>query len=620
MSLQAPRLILALLVTSTLTACEPTAGQEPSEQQDAALDMATGDSTVDATAVDAAPADCVPNRAAYEETFKEVLETHCVDCHGEPLQFGAVYPLNSFEKLLEPTSGGRPIDLVVSAVQQGLMPPGGQTPLGTDTRQALVNWASCGEAGAVPTDPVNPGGAFDANRPVLMAPDTPPEGTDFFDLLAGGFQVSPDDDDRYECFYFEAPITEERFIRRIETIQDDTRVLHHVILLPGATGEPGTHSSCDDDNPLSLVYGWAPGQGALHFDEGGIRLSPGQRYTLQIHYNNKAGHDDVQDNSGVRIFHGIPEGPEVSMLTFGPLGFNIPANSTKTVEGWCRMPTTTTLLYSFPHMHEVGIGFAAEREARTQPSDGDNAPVSIVELDGWDFGSQYIYDTPVVLEAGDIVRTSCTFQNMADRRVRFGPNTADEMCFNFAYVSPPPPVTFCNQNERPIPYVYTPGDCAAPGSDEVSAPPIFTPFFEGEAPRLEGGDAPEGRWVLSGAELYLPSLALGGFTLDTEQSRVTALGTAAFEEGVFYFDAMTEIHAVANGVSFDSTRPISFHGPVEFSSEDPGALSVSASCGELPAEEGIRFGYEDMSLLIVAPSSLGPIDLELLLKFERQAL
>ena len=35
-----------------------------------------------------------------------------------------------------------------------------------------------------------------------------------------------------------------------------------------------------------------------------------------------------------------------------------------------------------------------------------------------------------------------------DRRLRFGPNTVMK-CFNFAYVSPPLPISFCNQSERP---------------------------------------------------------------------------------------------------------------------------------------------------------------------------
>ena len=121
------------------------------------------------------------------------------------------------------------------------------------------------------------GGAFDADRDIIPQSDPPMVGVDFFELRAQAFKVGPDEDDRYECFTFELPITEERFIRRIETVVGDARVLHHAILIPEGQGEPGTHGPCDEENPLSLVYGWAPGQGALQFPEGGIRIRPGQQ-------------------------------------------------------------------------------------------------------------------------------------------------------------------------------------------------------------------------------------------------------------------------------------------------------------------------------------------------------
>ena len=111
-----------------------------------------------------------------------------------------------------------------------------------------------------------------SDRPILDAPDDPPTGTDFFDLRAPDFPVDRDWDNRYECFTFEVPTTETRYIRRIDTLIGDARVLHHTVLIPGGGREPGEHGRCGSDNPLNLIYGWAPGQGALHFDEGGFGL------------------------------------------------------------------------------------------------------------------------------------------------------------------------------------------------------------------------------------------------------------------------------------------------------------------------------------------------------------
>ena len=181
------------------------------------------------------------------------------------------------------------------------MPPPGQPQPGAQNRADVLDWATCGTWRK--NEVAKSGGAFDADRDIIPQSDPPMVGVDFFELRAQAFKVGADEDDRYECFTFELPITEERFIRRIETVVGDARVLHHAILIPEGQGEPGTHGPCDEENPLSLVYGWAPGQGALQFPEGGIRIRPGQRMTLNIHYNNSAGHGDVRDSSGVRIYH-----------------------------------------------------------------------------------------------------------------------------------------------------------------------------------------------------------------------------------------------------------------------------------------------------------------------------
>ena len=262
--------------------------------------------------------DCRPSRAAWDEKIKPFVEQFCGECHSETLAFGATYSLLDYEGLFSDTTGERPIDGTIRRLTEGTMPPPSQPKPGADVRKEILDWATCGQWRKGTDDLPNPGGAFDADKPIIGQSEPPLDGTDFFELRANQFEVGVDEKDRYECFTFELPITEDRFIRRVETVVGDARVLHHAILLPEGEGEPGTHARCEDDNPLSLVYGWAPGQGALQFPEGGIRIRPGQRMTVNIHYNNTGRHEGVKDSSGVRIYHGPAEGKEVSMLTFGP--------------------------------------------------------------------------------------------------------------------------------------------------------------------------------------------------------------------------------------------------------------------------------------------------------------
>jgi hypothetical protein len=180
-----------------------------------------------------------------------------------------------------------------------------------------------------------------------------------------------------------------------------------------------------------LLYGWAPGQEAIQFDKGGVRVNPGAQLVLQIHYNNGAGAPDVSDSSGLRIHHAPSASPVYSIASLGPRAFAIPARKQYAVEDTCTVQQETTIVASFPHMHEIGAEFHSEVIRK----DGTREP--LIDLTGWSFESQLFYRTPVTLQPGDKISTECVWFNPKDTIVPFGLDTEDEMCFNFAYVTPP---------------------------------------------------------------------------------------------------------------------------------------------------------------------------------------
>jgi hypothetical protein len=514
---------------------------------------------------------CIPSRPEWDATIRPRVETLCGDCHGETPQFGSPYGLLDYEALLVGEPGRRRVDRIAARLRIGTMPPASKPQPTGDERRTIIDWATCGEDDSPPDGPVM--GGFDVDRPVLGDPGEPPEDTDFFEVRADEFPVRKNWSNHYECFTVTAPVNEERFIRRIETVIDDARVLHHTVLIPGESAlEPGTHGRCDNDNPLELLYGWAPGQGALHFEEGGIRLRPGETLTLQIHYNNSAGHEDVRDSSGVRIYHGPVEGPEVGMVTLGPLGFAIPPRSVGEAEGYCQLPRDTQLIASFPHMHEMGERF----EQTIVRKDGTTEP--LITLLGWDFESQFIYETPVDLEAGDAIITRCTFRNEYDRPLRFGPNTEDEMCFNFAYISPPLERGICdgpNPNRLPP---YEAGRCAPASSEGIEPPVVIGDLVQGSTPDQSGGGLPSGLMVLDTLGIYLPTFNLGPVMLDPDQSRIAARGFLEINEGVMALDVLADVFFSDGALGFDQEINISLAGEV---SEGSGsAASLSPTCGE----------------------------------------
>lgn len=558
-----------------------------------------------------APApDCVPSAAEWQAGLGEHVKTLCGDCHGETLQFGASATLTGYDGLIAGKEGERLVDLLAQRLGNGTMPPAAQPQPTAEVRKALIQWATCDTTGEI-IEP-NPGG-IGSNRPILDDSAGPPAGTDFFDLRAPDFEVQQDWSNRYECFTFEAPTDAPRYIRRIETLIGDARVLHHTVLIPGGGRAPGEHGPCNADNPLNLIYGWAPGQGALHFDEGGMLLRPGQKLTLQVHYNNAAGHPDVKDASGVRIYHGPVEGPEINMLALGPIDFQVPANQMAEATGYCRLPQDTRIIASFPHMHEIGASF--EQVVLRGGPDGPAEP--IISLDGWSFDAQYIYETPVALAAGDVVRTTCRFRNETDRMVRSGANTEDEMCFNFAYVSPPLPNNYCNSGApaEAVP-LYEPGVCAPDGADEVSVPQVSARLVIGAPEAPTGGELRDGTWVLSAGRLFLPATNLGPITIDADATTIVGQGLLAIDGDGLIIDSQIAVHLVTSVTDFDQLIGISVGADWALDGADPTSIALSPTCGDSNLIESVRFSTDGGSLTFQLAVDLGPAVLTVELDFD----
>jgi hypothetical protein len=95
------------------------------------------------------------------------------------------------------------------------------------------------------------------------------------------------------------------------------------------------------------------------------------------------------------------------------------------------------LVASMPHMHKLGTEMSTELLAG-----GPTGPATdLGTVKGWSFNTQAwlpIGDGTgtVVAKAGDVVRTRCVWNNTTGGEVRFGPNTADEMCYSFTTYYP----------------------------------------------------------------------------------------------------------------------------------------------------------------------------------------
>ena len=519
---------------------------------------------------------CEPDMEAWASTVAPIVDRHCGACHGEAPEFGAPSALVDHAALLAGEAGMRQVDLMVNRVADGTMPPVGMPRPPQEEMQALVDWASCGEESAAP-----PAGLV-SSAPIVLAPENPPAGLEEVELLAPEFPVGVDIQDHYQCWTFEAPVTEDKFIRRMQVVIDESRVLHHLVLLRDTEGTApdGAHECIGMPEGSDYLFAWAPSptQGAFQFPEGGLRIRPGDRYVMQIHYNNGSRVPDVRDSSGVRLYLGPPAGPEYGMLALGPLGFAIPPRSSASSESACTMTEPMTILSGAPHMHEIGSAF----EQRIERADGTVEP--FISLTGWSFETQLFYDTPAVLEPGDAMYTRCTWDNPTDATVRSGPYTGDEMCFNFAYVTPPPASRYCDEEVGGVPddVSYAAGECAPMDVPAETTLAVGT-FTAGDIPTLNGGSATPGIYALTGAEQLLESPELPVGNIDSEASSVLGRGWLEIGEDTLALDISLYTHlATDSGFSMGRDSAISYSGPWD-ATESP--ARTTPSC---PADAGAQ--------------------------------
>ncbi len=414
-------LILPLFALLTACPAEDDGSSDPVDigvtadsgfEADAATDPTTDGDIGQPDSGNAEPG-CVPAASQYDSVVSPILTSYCSQCHGTEPAFGAPFSLlDGYADLVAGDAGERKIDAMLTKLLEGTMPPAFAPQLPHGDLDTLVGWLSCG------MEHPDPSTGLEANREVWDAPEMPPAGTVPLEVRPDAQSIGPDIIDDYRNFRFSNLVDEDRFVRRIEPIIDDGRVLHHITFTTGSGQSP------------TYWYAWAPGTGAIEFPDGGMRIKPGDEFTLQIHYNNGAGVPDAVDRSGVRLYLGDPVGTEYGMMSPTTFAINVPAKSTATATKTCTATMDFDIIAGFPHMHEIGSTFTHDL-IRT-----DGTIENLITLTGWQFEAQYFYEMPVSVKAGDQLRMVCGYDNPTNRTVIGGQNTSDEMCFDFMVVVP----------------------------------------------------------------------------------------------------------------------------------------------------------------------------------------
>jgi hypothetical protein len=335
------------------------------------------------------------------------------------------------------------------------------------TRQQIATIVSWAANGAAKGDPANPGPPLPPVAPHLDRVDAQlamPRAYTPHRRAGGG--------DDYHCFVLPWGASTQRFVTGFNVKPGQRREVHHMILFLArpqdasivdgwekADAKPGyscyggpSLTGSGRQIPAQFLAGWVPGSFGTNFPAGtGIRILPGSRLILQVHYNLESIARPKPDRSTVQLKlddHVARRAIYVPLVDFGwiasPQTFVIPAGRKHVVHTYSEDPRTIIpffdreldtsrglVVYSaLLHMHRLG-------RSGNIAVVGSGRRSVLLRIAHWDFDWQreYYFADPEVIAPGDRLSIRCVHNGRRGRTVTWGENSSDEMCIGFLYVS-----------------------------------------------------------------------------------------------------------------------------------------------------------------------------------------
>jgi hypothetical protein len=459
----------------------------PTQSPDAATDVpSTGDITTTPTDVPPTPEDApvaqdtgaTPGDVTWWRDIKPLADQMCNNCH----QTGGIAPMP-----LADYATVRPMArLIANQVRNRIMPPW----MPRDGCRSLVDVRGLTDVEIAKFVAWEAAGAPEGNmadyRPLGMRADTtrplPSTPGDIIVQPAEPYLPNQRLQDDYRCFIVDPRMTETRDVVGVRVVPGNPRIVHHMLLFEVRSGglaqlqrnddrDPGPGYTCFGgpdvnanvragtsgdliDLDMQQVAGWAPGGVDGYMPAGtGIRLKPGSRLVMQVHYNLQMSTRNMTDRTRVELFLS-PAGTtqQALWLPQSEATFTIPAGvgptdpRARAVANFRNTQLPVRVFGVFPHMHQLGHSIRVEAITNSGTSN------CLVDIPRWDFHWQqnYFFRTPfrpAVGPTGDTLRTTCVWDNRAEnqafvdgmqlppRDVRWGEGSTDEMCLNYYYIS-----------------------------------------------------------------------------------------------------------------------------------------------------------------------------------------
>jgi len=398
------------------------------------------------------PAPTIPEVPTFAEHVAPLVYAHCTPCHHA--RGSAPFAFEGYDDVRDHA------EQIAEVTKSGFMPPWlpvegrgpeleGARRLSEVERGTLARWVeqgtAAGELARAPAPPVAPDG-WQLGKPDLVLETGAP-----FELPADGADV-------YRNFVIPVPAEPPlRFVRAIEIVPADPKVVHHGVLRVDLSGSVRQLDASDPEPgfdgmvfagagmPDGRFIGWTPGK---RLDPGSEarawRLHGGSDLVLQLHLRPSGKPEAVTARLGLYFSSRPPTQPALSMeLASGDI--DLPAGAANVhVRDEYTVPADLAVRSIYPHAHYLGKRIDAWA---TLP---DGAERRLVTIDDWDFDwqDQYRFVRPVRLPKGSTIHMDWSFDNSAQnphnptsppKHVTYGPSSTDEMAELILEVEPDDP-------------------------------------------------------------------------------------------------------------------------------------------------------------------------------------
>ncbi len=396
-----------------------------------------------------------PPAPTYHGDIKAIVQARCASCH----EAGGVAPftLDSYDSVKAFSRAS------IAAIEAGTMPPWMPDPecrhyederlVSEDEKALFRQWVDAETPAGDPADYVAPAGMDQALT--LESLGTPSAELKYPEA----YSPDPARPDDYRCFPMAIEFDGETFLRTTNVVPDKVALVHHVILYlvaPQFADQVDTMDS-EDAGPgydcfggvgvgsPTPIAGWVPGNSPiLGSTEAGIRIAPGSKLVMQMHYNSLST-EASPDQTQVNVWF-LDERPEflLSPRFLPNLAIDIApddANSHHERIFKNNSDKPWTIVSTSPHMHLLGKSLRVDKLG----PDG-SLKECLLDVPRWDFNWQQGYvlkaNEPMVVQPGESLKVQCTYDNSAanqpiingERRtsgqVRWGEGTLDEMCLS----------------------------------------------------------------------------------------------------------------------------------------------------------------------------------------------